>query len=131
MRIPVLLITVGALVAGLLVTAAPALAVPVFEDPQLCLNGKLLRVDPTTAPIEVWVSAGRQVTPDFNVVNCGGDPSLPTVHPENYLNVGVGKWVTIAVKTKKKTDVVFQWDGETFVKNSGKDKWIVVVKYAD
>jgi hypothetical protein len=125
------LLTVGALLAGLLVTAAPAHAVPVFEDPQLCLNGNLLMVEPTTAGIEVWVSAGDHVEADFDVVNCGGDPSLPTVHPENYLNVGIGKFVTIAVKTERHTDVVFHWDGETFVKNSGKNKWIVVVKYAD
>jgi hypothetical protein len=131
MRIPVLLLTVGALVAGLLVPATPAQAVPVFEDPQICLNGNLLMVEPTTQPIEVWVSAGSQVVADFNIVNCGGNPSLPVLHADNLLNVGIGKWVTIAVKTKRHTDVVFHWDGEDFVKNSGKNKWIVFVKYAD
>jgi hypothetical protein len=125
------LLTIGALFASLFAAAAPAYAVPVFEDPQLCLNGNLLRVDPTTQPIEVWVSAGSHVEADFDVENCGGDPNLPTVHPENFLNVGFGKIVTVVVKTKKHTDVVFHWDGDTFTKNSGNNKWIVVVKYAD
>ena len=104
---------------------------PVFEDPQVCLNGKLLRVDPTTAKIEVWVSAGPQVAVDLNITNCGGDPSFPALEADHVIPVGIGDWVTIAVKTKEHTDVVFQWDGDTFIKNSGNNKWVIVVKKAN
>jgi hypothetical protein len=45
-------------------------------------------------------------------------------------NVGAGKWVTIAVETSKYTNVVFHWGGETFIKNSGNNTWIVVLKKA-
>lgn len=126
-----LLLAVGALLATFVASASPAYAVPVFEDPQVCLNGNLLMVEPTTAGIEVWVSAGRQVDVNLNVAECGGDPNLPVLAADHVLNVGVGKWVTIAVQTKKNTDVLFHWGGETFTKNSGNNKWIVVVKKAN
>lgn len=126
-----LLLAVGALLATFFALASPAYAVPVFEDPQVCLNGKLLMVEPTTAGIEVWVSAGQQVDVDLDITSCGGDPTLPALEADHLLNVGVGEWVTIAVKTEKYTDVVFHWDGQTFTKNSGNNKWIVVIKEAN
>lgn len=126
-----LVLAIGALLTAFVTLASPAYAVPVFEDPQVCLNGNLLMVEPTTAPIEVWVSAGRQVDVDLNITNCGGNPNLPALEADHVFNVGVGKWVTIAVETKKHTDVLFHWNGETITKNSGNNKWIVLVKKAN
>lgn len=126
-----LVLAVGALLLTSIALAAPAYAVPVFEDPQVCLNGNLLMVEPTTAAIEVWVSAGRKVDIDLDITNCGGNPNLPALEADHVLPVGVGKYVTIAVQTKKHTNVLFHWNGGTLVKNSGNNEWIIVVKKAN
>lgn len=126
-----LLLAVGILLTSFAAFASPAYAVPVFEDPQVCLNGTLLMVEPTTEPIEVWVSAGRKVDVDLEILNCGGDPNLPPLHPDHVLHVGVGKWVTVIVQTEKHTDVLFHWGDETITKNSGNNKWVVLVKKAN
>jgi hypothetical protein len=117
---------------SLLVSFAPAaLAAPAFEDPQVCLNGNLLMVEPTTGAIEVWVSAGPRVDVDFNILNCGGNPSLPVLAPDHVFDEGIGKWVTVLVKTDRHTDVLIHWNGETYVKNSGFNKFILFIKKAN
>jgi len=127
-----LLLVVGALLYSFIALASPAYAVPVFEDPQVCLNGNLLMVEPTTpAGIEVWISAGHKVEVDLDITSCGGDPNLPTLEADHILPIGVGKWVTIAVQTQKNTDVLFHWNGGTITKNSGNNEWIVLVKKAN
>ncbi len=107
---------------------ASALAAPAFEDPQVCLNGQLLMIEPTTESIEVWLGVGPNVNVDFDILNCGGDPNLPVLEPSHVLHNQFGSWVEVAVKTKKHTNVLFHWGGQTYTKNSGYDKWIFVVK---
>lgn len=119
-----LMLVLGAVLFSAFLTPAPARAALSFEDPQLCINGKLLRVDPTTAGIEVWVRVAPNMTVDFNVANCGGNPALPAVDADHVYYNGKTKWIEALVKTEKHTNVIFTWDGKTVVKNSGKDFWV-------
>lgn len=117
------------IVSSILITRAPAAsAAPAFEDPQACLNGKLLMVEPTTAGIEAWLDVGPGVKVDLNVADCGGDPNQPAFAADHVLHTQVANWATLAVKTKKHTDVTVLWRGSTFTLNSGSDNWIVVTK---
>jgi hypothetical protein len=124
----VLVLAVGVLFSALISYTSPALAAPAFEDPQICLNGKLLMIEPTSQPIEVWVGVGPGVTTSLDVTSCGGDPNLPVLATDHLLHNGLGNWVEVVVKTKKHTDVLFHWDGATVTRNSGNDKFITVIK---
>jgi hypothetical protein len=119
-----LLFALGAVLLSSVLNPAPARAALSFEDPQLCVNGKLLRVDPTTAGIEVWVRVGPGTSVDFNVANCGGNPALPAVAADHVSYNGKAKWLEVRVMTAKHTNVVLSYDGKTTVKNSGKDMWV-------
>lgn len=119
-----LVLAIGAVIFSSLLNAAPARAALSFEDPQLCVNGKLLMIEPTTAGIEVWVRVGPDLVVDFDVTHCGGDPSLPVIAPDHVSHNGKTKWLEAAVLTKKHTDVVFDWNGNTTTKNSGSDFWV-------
>lgn len=121
----VLALAVGALFLSFGL-AAPARAALSFEDPQVCLNGKLLMVEPTTAAIDVWLKVGPDVTVDLNVANCGGDPNLPILDASHIKYNGNSNWVEVAVRTKKFTDVQFDWNGKTTIRNSGHDNWVKV-----
>lgn len=122
----VALLVVG-IVAFALVSYAPtASAAPAFEDPQVCLNGKLLMVEPTTAPIEAWIAVGPGVHVDFNVTHCGGNPNLPVFASDHVLHTGLGNLGTLVVQTKKHTDVNVLWDGDTYTFNSGNDRFVTV-----
>ena len=123
-----LVLAVGVLFSALVSYTPSAKAAPAFEDPQICLNGKLLMIEPTTQPIEVWVGIGPGVTADLNVANCGGDPNLPVLEADHLLHNSLGNWVEVVVKTKKHTDVLFHWNGNTVTKNSGNDKLIAFAK---
>lgn len=112
MRTLLILLAVGALLFALVSYAAPAAAAPMFDDPQLCVNGKLLVVEPTDAPIDVFVRVGSNVTVDYDVINCGGDPNLPVVDPSQ-VSVGGGKnELDVRVLTDPKTWVKFTFDGK-------------------
>ncbi len=112
MRTLVFMLVVGAFFLSLASWAAPVSAGPVFDDPQLCVNGKLLRVDPTDAPIDVFVKVGWNVTVDYNVVNCGGDPTLPVVDPAQVSVGGLKNLMQVRVETAPKTFVKFTFDGK-------------------
>ncbi len=101
-------------------STAPALAAPAFEDPQLCVEGRLLRVDPTTAPIDVWVVVGHNLDISFDVATCGGDPTLPTVDPSQVSTDGKKNRVEVTVQTDPKAKVVFFYDGVTKIKKADK-----------
>lgn len=103
---------------------APALAAPAFEDPQLCVDGKLLRVDPTTAPIDVWVVVGFNLSISYDVMSCGGNPNLPTVEPGQVWTNGKKNTLEVTVKTDPKAKVVFYFDGDTKTKKADKDGWV-------
>jgi hypothetical protein len=105
---------------------APAIAAPAFEDPQLCVDGKLLRVDPTTAPIDVWVKVGHNLDVDFDVVNCGGNPDLPTVDPGQVSTDGKKNTVEVTVQTDPKARVIVLFDGKTKTPKANKDGWVNV-----
>lgn len=126
MKKVVLVLAVGVLVFSFFATVAPAQARLSFEDPQVCLNGKLLVVEPTTAGVDVWLNVGPKVSVDLNVANCGGDPTQPAVQASHVKYKNIGNWVELDVKTKKFTDVNFNWNGTDFTKNSGKDGWIEI-----
>lgn len=118
------LLALGAILVFAFGTPAPARAALSFEDPQLCVNNQLLMVEPTTAGIEVWVRVGPELTVDFNVANCGGDPTLPAVTPDHVKYDGVKNRLEVAVKTKKFTNVLLHWNGNTHERNSGADGWV-------
>ena len=119
-----ILAALGAVLFASFLTAAPAHAGLSFEDPQLCINGKLLMIEPTTASIEVWVIVGPKLDVDFDVTHCGGNPSLPVIAPDHVSHNGIGKWATALIKTKKHSDVSILWDGVTHTLNSGNDVWV-------
>jgi hypothetical protein len=108
----VIALAVGALFLGLIVTFAPAQAGFSFEDPQICLNGKLARVDPTTAAIDVWLKVGAGVDVDFNVINCGGNPDLPVIDPSQVSYGGKKNTVEVTVYTAPKAQVEFWYAGK-------------------
>lgn len=123
MRNLVIMLAVGALFLGLFAAVSPVKAAPAFEDPQLCVNGKLLRVDPTTAPIEVWVQVGSALTVDYTVSHCGGDPELPVVDPA-HVSVGGGKnEMVVSVLTDPKAKVVFTFDNRVKTVKADKQGW--------
>ncbi len=124
LAIAILVVSAGSL-------ATNVSAAPLFEDPQICLNGELLMVEPTTQPIEVWVAVGPNVNVDYDVVNCGGDPNLPVLDADHVIQSGVGKVFTVAVLTAKHSKVKFHWDGHTFQKNSGGDNWVFFTRRAN
>lgn len=124
MKFVALTLAIGAIIFGAFLTPAPAKAALSFEDPQLCVNGKLLMIEPTTAGIEVWVRVGPKLTVDFNVADCGGNPSLPVIPADHVSYDGPGKRLEGLIHTAKHTDVIIHWAGQTVVRNSGGDEWI-------
>lgn len=121
----VLLFAVGALLLSALSFAPRAFAARSFEDPQLCVNGKLLRVDPTTASIDVWVKVGPDVSVSFDVASCGGDPSLPAVEPSQVSYDGKKKHMEVRVQTDPKAQVVITYDCKTKLVKADKQGWVV------
>lgn len=128
MRRFLLMLAMGAIFLATFAIPAPARAALSFEDPQLCVNGKLLRVDPTTAGIEEWVRVGPDLTVDFNILNCGGNPNMPTLAASHVRYDGKKNWLEVAVQTEKNTDVIICYDGQCITKNSGKDAWVYAKK---
>ena len=124
MKYVAITLAIGAIIFGAFLTPAPAKAALSFEDPQLCVNGKLLMVEPTTAGIEVWVRVGPKLTVDFDVTHCGGNPALPVIAPDHVSYDGIGKMMDGIIHTAKHTNVVILWNGHTSVRNSGPDEWI-------
>jgi hypothetical protein len=117
------LLATGAFLLSVVVFTAPASAAPMFDDPQLCVNGKLLRVEPTTAPIDVFVQVGSNLTVDYVVENCGGDPNLPVVDAAQVEVGGHPNWMKVHVKTEPKTKVIFVFDGHTKIDKSNNAGW--------
>jgi hypothetical protein len=124
MKFVAITLAIGAIIFGAFLSPAPAKAALSFEDPQLCVNGKLLMVEPTTAGIEVWVRVGPKLTVDFDVTHCGGNPALPVIAPDHVTYDGPGKRLEGLIHTAKHTDVIVHFDGRTVTLNSGKDEWI-------
>ena len=121
----VMVLVVGVFLLALISYAAPASAGMAFEDPQLCLNGKLFRVDPTTAPLDVWLNVGENVNEDFNIANCGGNPDLPTLDPKHVTYDGRQNTAGFAVQTARQTRVDLYFDGRGMTRNSGNDGWVM------
>lgn len=105
--------------------AAPHVqAGPMFEDPQLCVNGSLLLlVEPTTAPIEAWVELGPNMTVDYIVANCGGNPRLPVIDSSHVTMDGKPDKVAVQVQTGSKADVVVSFDGKVKVVKADNSGW--------
>ena len=131
MKKAVFLLPIVALLFASFLNPAPARAALSFEDPQLCVNGNLLMVEPTTAPIEVWVKAGSALTLDFDVAHCGGDPTLPVIDQDHVKRGGPKHELSGKIKTKKYTNVLIHWQGATYTKNSGPDGLIFVSTFVD
>lgn len=121
-----ILLAVGAVFVGLLSSYAPVQAGMMMDDPQLCVNGKLLRVDPVSAPIDVFVEVGSNLAVDFNVANCGGNPALPVVEASQ-VTVGDSKdKVEINVQTDPKAKVLVTFDGKSKEYKANKLGWVEV-----
>ncbi|HZQ08658.1 MAG TPA: hypothetical protein VFD70_18900 [Anaerolineae bacterium] len=120
MKYFIAIFVLGALLLGLFVSTPTAWARPAFEDPQLCINDKLLIVEPTTAPVVVWVSVGRNVSVDFNVENCGGDPNLPVIEEDHVRFNGEKSKADIVVLTAPKTKVNFEYGDKSKTQKSDK-----------
>lgn len=125
MRYIVLLLAVGALFLGILASASPAMA-SAWEDPQLCVNGKLLRVDPVNAPIEVWVQVGSDLAVDYVVANCGGDPNLPVLDESHVSVGGSGNQMAVKVQTEPRARVSISFGERSKIFKADKHGWIVV-----
>lgn len=121
-------IAVGALLLGSIAFVKPAFAAFSFEDPQLCIEGKLLRVDPTTAPMEVWVGVGKDVEISYDVASCGGDPSLPVIDPSHVKRNALRHYAQLVIRTYSGADVVIHWDGATNTVNSGSNGWLFFMR---
>lgn len=106
--------------------APRAAAAPAFEDPQLCVAGKLLRIDPTTAPIDVWVRVGPNVDIDFTVANCGGDSSQPTVDRSQVSTDGKKNKLEVTVQTDPKAKVVFNYGAKTKLMKADKSGLVII-----
>lgn len=126
MRTLLFLLAAVALLFMFLPAAAPVSAAPMFDDPQLCLNGKLLVVAPTTSMIDVFVVVGPDIVVDYVVTDCGGDPILPVVDPSQ-VTVGSKKnQVEVRVHTAPKTKVIITFDGNSKTFKSDKWGWVEV-----
>lgn len=123
MRTLLILLAVGAFLFALVSYAAPAAAAPMFDDPQLCVNGKLLRVDPTTDPIDVFVQVAPNLTVDYVVTNCGGDPNLPVVDPSQVSVGGKKNEMQVSIQTAPKAKVSVTFDGKTKLVKADKSGW--------
>ncbi len=119
-------LVVGALLLIAAAFALPAHAGPMFDDPQLCINGKLFMAVPTTEAIDVFVEVGSNVTVDFNVANCGGDPNLPTVDPSQVTVGGKKNVATVRVQTAPKAKVLLSYDGKSKYFKADKHGWVEV-----
>ncbi|MCG3139498.1 MAG: hypothetical protein HDKAJFGB_00373 [Anaerolineae bacterium] len=122
----VLMLAVGALLLTAAPFALPARAAPMFDDPQLCINGKLFMAVPTTDAIDVFMEVGSNVTLDYNVVNCGGDPNLPVVDPAQVTVGGKKNVVTVRVQTAPKAKVLLSYDGKSKHFKADKYGWVEV-----
>lgn len=120
-----LVFAVGALLVALGNYALQAQAAPAFEDPQLCVGGELMRVDPTTAPIEVWVQVGDDVQVDSNVANCGGNSSEPIVDASHISNTGKKNTLEVTVLTDPNARVILNFDGDAKNHKANESGWAV------
>ncbi len=120
MKYIVAILVLGALLLGLFVSTPTAWARPAFEDPQLCVNDTLLVIEPTTAPVLVWVNVGSNVSVDFDVENCGGDPNLPIIDPDHVRFNGEKNKIEIVVFTAPKTKVNFDYGDKSKTQKSDK-----------
>jgi len=121
-------LAIVAVLLGSVALATPAFAAFSFEDPQLCVEGKLLRVDPTTAPMEVWVGVGKDVEVSFDVASCGGDPNLPVINPSQVKRNFLKHYAELVVRTSPGADVVIHWDGATNTVDSGADGLLFFIR---
>lgn len=105
-----LMAAVSAALLFFLVNASPALARNGWglEDPQLCVNGELLTVIPAT-PEQVFVQVPKNAVVDFEVSNCGGNPDLGIVLP-NQVSVLRSNLMKVTARVPDGTLVAFDWD---------------------
>jgi hypothetical protein len=120
----VIMLAIGAFFFGLFLSASPVKAAPAFEDPQLCVNGKLLRVDPTTSPIDVFVQVGANLTVDYNVESCGGDPNFPVLDSSQVSVGGRSNELEVRVQTDPKARAMVTFDGKSKLYKADKQGWI-------
>lgn len=115
-----IVLAIGVLLLSVGLTAVPAQAGLAFEDPQLCVNGKLLMVE---APVgsAYRVRVGTDLTVSFNIASCGGDPTLPVFKRSQVRLDGIDNWLEIAVKSDNPGKVRFTFDGRSITKSIGDD----------
>jgi hypothetical protein len=81
-----------------------------LEDPQLCVNGRLLVVA-SAVHADVFVTVPRGADVDYNVVDCGGDPQEAVVAPDHVNTRGEDK-LKIAAFLPDGSQVIFVWGNQ-------------------
>ncbi len=106
----------GLVLGSLLMSTSPAFASWGFEDPQLCVNGRLLTVIPA-GPSDVYVKVPTGTLVDFNVANCGGT-ELPVLESHVRYSDDLEDKLVVRAKVPSGTVVYFTYDGVTKSKTS-------------
>lgn len=126
-----IVLAIGVLLLSVGFTAVPAQAGLAFEDPQMCVEGKLLEVvAPPQAVIVVHVDPNLSVN-NTNVALCGGDQTL--AFADNQI-IKDGKKNSAEVQVSgldKKDPVTFKFNGKSQTKkadNQGEVEYKVKVK---
>lgn len=109
------ILALGLGLAILLVHVNPASAAFGFEDPQLCVNDRLLTVVPG-APADVYVSVPASAKVDFIVAHCGGSDK-PVL--ADHVIVGGSDSNMEVVALNASGAVTFSYNGSTQVKQAG------------
>jgi hypothetical protein len=105
-------------VLALALTTVPAAQASFgFEDPQLCVNGHLLVVQPVE-PNNVFVSIPPGTAVDYNVSDCGGDATQPVVPAANVTFDGK-KQMEVRASVAKHVNVTFSYNGSSETHQSG------------
>ncbi len=95
-----------------------------FEDPQLCVNGKLLMIVPGS-PASVYVSVPPDAVVDYSANHCGGKNNF-SIPAANVSRNGTSQ-MTVTVATMSNTEIVFSYDGTTVTRSNSSG--IVAAKF--
>ena len=80
-----------------------------LEDPQLCINGVLLKVVPAV-PSDVTVVVPQEATVNSDVRACGGDPALGVITQYSF---DKGPKIRVTAAAPDGTPVLFTYNGDS------------------
>jgi hypothetical protein len=122
----VLVFTSALLVLILMSSVQPARAGFSFEDPQLCVNGRLLTVIPAS-PGDVYVKVPTGTVVDYVVANCGGT-DLPVQESNVKFTDKIDDTMVVRAVVDAGTQVTFVYGTVTKVRTNDDD--VTKVKFA-